>query len=116
MFTGGLFTTVAQPAFCSNLVNISIPTVVVTGIMVMMTNVSLTARASMLDIRARLVFSVLARLTGASMMQTAPENRVQQHRRGGKKFARVRHAESSMLGNFRYYRPFAGVGKVKVAV
>jgi len=115
MFAGDFFATVAQPSFFSDLVVIRIPTAVVAGIMVMMANVSLTARGSMLDVHQTLVFTMLMPLTAASMMETAPENRVQQHRRDGQEVARVGHAESSMLSDFRYYRTFGGAGKVKVA-
>ena len=67
--------------------------VVVAAVIVMMARVIVIARVGIFDICDMLMFAVLMRLTRASMMKTAPEYRVQQHRCDGKKFARGGHAD-----------------------
>ena len=64
-------------------------------VMVMMAGVIVIARVGIFDLCDMLMFPALMRLTRASMMETAPEYRVQQHRCDSKKFARCGHAEYS---------------------
>jgi hypothetical protein len=70
--------------------------VIITGLVitgVIRTGVIVIARASVVSYgELLLIFPVRMKLTRAKMMQIAPENGVQQHRRNGQKVARDTHA------------------------
>ena len=67
--------------------------VVMTAVIVMITGVIVIARVDIFELCDLLICRVPMRLTRASMMETAPEYRVQQHRCDGKKVARSGHAD-----------------------
>jgi hypothetical protein len=71
--------------------------VVVTAVIVMMAGVIVVARVGIVNLCNVPMLPVLMRLARAraSMMETAPEYRVQQHYCNGDKFARGDHAEVS---------------------
>ena len=81
-------TTIAHPAIGGGLVIV----IAVTRVLVMVAGmIVIVALARMLK---DLVFAVDVRITRASMMKCAPQNRVQQHRCDGEKLARGVHVEN----------------------
>ena len=88
-------TTMAHPAVCSDLVLENFLVVTVTCMIVVVARVIvIVAGARILNM---LVVAMDVRITRASMMQTAPENRVQQDRCDGEKLERGVHVEKPYM-------------------
>lgn len=96
MFTGCVFAAVATVAdrnFRNDIILVGMLIVAMTAIIVLMATVVVivVARADIFDDCGVYVLTVIMRLTRASMMKTAPEKRVQQHRSNSNEFVRDVH-------------------------
>ncbi len=96
MFTRWSLATIknmAGPAVCGDLVLVNFLVVAVTCMIVMVARV-IVADARILRM---LVVALDVRITGATMIETAPENRVQQHRCDSEELARRVHLEKPCM-------------------